>query len=96
MNQTTPGPWTFRRKYLDNSGSIIGADAKTVAAITSNGTRPAEEKLANARLIAAAPDLLDALKDAYEHIFVAAPKDDKESDRVLQVIKTAIAKATQA
>ena len=36
---------------------------------------------------------LEALKDAHEHIFVAAPVDDKESDRVLQVIKTAIAKA---
>jgi hypothetical protein len=62
MNQTTRGPWTFKRKYLDNSGSILGADAKTVAAITSNGTRPAEEKLANARLIAAAPELLEALQ----------------------------------
>ena len=45
------------------------------------------------KLKAQRDELLEALKDAHEHIFVAAPVDDKESDRVLQVIKTAIAKA---
>ena len=44
------------------------------------------------RLHAVNQELLEALKDAHEHIFVASPVDDKESDRVLQVIKTAIAK----
>ena len=45
------------------------------------------------RLYAVNQELLETLKDAHEHIFVASPVDDKESDRVLQVIKTAIAKA---
>lgn len=38
-------------------------------------------------------ELLEALKDAHEHIFVASPAGDKESDRVLQVIETVVAKA---
>ena len=38
-------------------------------------------------------ELLEALKDAHEHIFVTSAEDCTESNRVLQVIKTAIAKA---
>lgn len=45
------------------------------------------------RLYAVNQELLETLKDAHEHIFVALPVGDKESDRVLQVIKTAISKA---
>lgn len=45
------------------------------------------------RLYAVNEELLKALKDAHEHIFVASPAGDKESDRVLQVIETVVAKA---
>jgi hypothetical protein len=53
--QHTKGPWVENRRYIEKDDDLIcemfGEDIS--------------ERDANARLIAAAPDLLDALKDAY-------------------------------
>lgn len=62
----TPGPWTFERHGKESNyfGNIIGHyTERTVRTITCQlryGTD--EEQEANAHLIAAAPDLLEALK----------------------------------
>ena len=61
MSKHTPGPWAF---YDDTAltGCIeIVALGKTVARIYRSVP---EKDLPNARLIAAAPDLLEALRDA--------------------------------
>ena len=57
MTQHTPGPWEVR------TGEFIkDSEGKAIAYCqSSNGTRNVDEVHANARLIAAAPDLLKAL-----------------------------------
>ena len=68
----TDGPW-IRRRDIDNSPDIHilaedGALIATVSAMVSFNpvTRDSEEMKANARLIAAAPELLEALEGAEE------------------------------
>jgi len=58
----TPGPWKFDRK----GRRIVDADGEYVAPATLSryhDDRTDPEAIANARLIAAAPDLLAALRD---------------------------------
>lgn len=66
MNKHTPGPWAS-----DNVGAVIGADGFSVGiAFQRASTRVEYEEggwlerdaVANARLMAAAPDLLEALE----------------------------------
>ena len=62
MSKHTPGPWSFYDDSNDgktNRIEIVGW-GKTVARIYHSVP---EEDLPNARLIAAAPDLLEALRD---------------------------------
>jgi hypothetical protein len=60
MNETkhTPGPWEARRRSL-----IIGAVYEVWAYIPESIPITEVSNGANARLIAAAPELLEALKD---------------------------------
>ncbi len=90
MNTHTPGPWTVR--HLTGFPLMIATqpDADGFGepiADTSRHMLPAEA-LANARLIAAAPDLLEALKWALEH---AEWSNDTETGT--DPIRAAIAKA---
>ena len=61
-SQHTPGPWTFTDDpeyncfYVDAQNGAIGVADVVRLPVKDQG-------LANARLIAAAPDLLDALQD---------------------------------
>ncbi|MDH0357081.1 hypothetical protein [Morganella sp. GD04133] len=53
----TPGPW-----YTSNEGRLLVRDEEWQCVITDSiGCNGDEEEVANARLIAAAPDLLEAL-----------------------------------
>jgi hypothetical protein len=63
MNRHTPGPWQYNGFVTDSdfSGWRVYLPTKYRRAITVEGTSAAEAD-ANARLIAAAPDLLAALK----------------------------------
>jgi len=91
--QHTSGPWNFKRQgfkisigNVDTGATKHGHDY-TVAEINDNSLR-AE---ANARLIAAAPELLEALVMAYSFMVT----DPKHQGRViLETLKTAIDKAT--
>lgn len=58
----TPGPWSFKTVSTDGASSVKGADGRGVASVSGNIRRPADEMVANAALIAAAPELLEALK----------------------------------
>lgn len=65
----TPGPWMV----TDNSQFVRSTDGRNrivAEAIHIPQIVPHAERAANARLIAAAPDLLEALRYAFEH----APK----------------------
>lgn len=104
MNNHTPGPWMPRRAVKpDNTGgydwAIIAPDKAIVAECfevvdwAKNGvdfdTRPVE---ANARLIAAAPDLL-ALVIQYRDDLKRPPSADS-IERRLAAVNAAIRKAT--
>lgn len=64
----TPGPWRvsdFERRAGGVTRHVMGADDFAVAYLDG---RSAEEHEANARLIAAAPEMLAALKEQHEAI----------------------------
>lgn len=97
MNETkfTPGPW---KVSVDNNGSIFGdlnnpahdgdnPYIGTVAGIGSDNDDP--ECTANAKLIAAAPELLECLIDCLD-VLIDFPDDDPRKVKY----KAAIAKAT--
>ena len=88
--QHTPGPWKFYDDSNDGKTNRIEivAIGKTVARIYHSV--PAED-LPNARLIAAAPDLLEALKDAL-CVLECCGKDYPAASKA----QAAIAKATGA
>lgn len=99
----TPGPWHyqgatgFNTSLDDFEVNSDGDDWGAVAVVTVNqlGVRNItdEEAEANAKLIAAAPDLLDALVKMTEEL---APKlgYGPESNGYIQMARHAIAKAT--
>ncbi len=94
MNKHTPGPWKFRddsKFFKTNPFSVYiqggGVHSAAIANIPRKQTIPEEEARANALLIAAAPDLLEALKFAQS---IIGHPDDAGS----QMIAAAIAKAT--
>jgi hypothetical protein len=60
MSGHTPGPWSIRP---DSGVEIFGPDGQWIMTIY----RTREELLANARLIAAAPELLDELRGWYHY-----------------------------
>jgi ATP-dependent helicase YprA (DUF1998 family) len=102
----TPGPWTTRNS-VDGSGDIaIVASTKSIVAecftaIRHSTERVEEECEANARLIAAAPDLFDAVKAALpvleatqRLLAVEAAKAGMEpDDTLLNRMRSAVAKA---
>jgi hypothetical protein len=84
--QHTPGPWVVYDDSNDGKTNRIeiAARGKTVARIYHSVP---EEDLLNARLIAAAPDLLEAL-----HGLLLFPSNPRENIKA----RAAIAKATNA
>ena len=67
MSKHTPGPWMA---HFEEAYFVTGPDLGRVAMMTNlkgahglGGRRSGNESAANARLIAAAPDLLDALEE---------------------------------
>ena len=96
----TPGPWS-----LTDRGDLLrireeASDA--VIATTDNGGHPVEEifdheqQVANARLIAAAPDLYTALEDCVERLRKCAKLHDNADwaiDAMCEPFETVLAKA---
>jgi 3D (Asp-Asp-Asp) domain-containing protein len=93
----------WKVKYTGGSAKIVSSDGKgTIATIivTSNGTP--DEKRENARILAAAPELLEALQEQVaiaEHIYKYCTVTDIHGDVVdadihyIKKAKDAIAKA---
>jgi hypothetical protein len=72
LSAHTPGPWTLRSARLSGdvgiaAGSYDGPIAEVFEELRRGVLRP-EVARANARLIAAAPDLLAACEDAVEEL----------------------------
>jgi hypothetical protein len=64
MNAHTPGPWRIDRRGSHNP--LIETDGLTVAEVLDDCHPDAEQQEANARLIAAAPELLAACQAAID------------------------------
>ncbi len=84
MRAHTPGPWR------DDGGTIL-TDERTVAQVDLTAPithalqlidTTAEQLRADARLIAAAPDLLDALRVLVQRVEQYAPSMDREGDLI--------------
>ena len=92
----TPGPWEIER-YSDGLIQIVG-DLKVISDDEEHFTTVVEQisatnEEANARLIAAAPDLLEALKDLADDI---SDRFDMDSPSTNPGIKHCIAAARYA
>ncbi len=91
MNKHTPGPWN----WYDNphGGATVQAKGMTVAGVLAQGALPAPAQAvcdANARLIAAAPDLYDAALAMLEaEPYLASD----ESHLAREKLRAAVAKA---
>ncbi len=67
--QHTPGPWTYRQAYDNGEPTAFEVDAgRGNVATVATGAGDVDREEANARLIAAAPDLLAALKQCTHFI----------------------------
>ena len=82
----TPGPWT-----TNNGFTILSAKGKTASSDVPNKTITDDEAIANAALIAAAPELLAALETAKRMINDVEGHCFRGAD--LMQINAAIAKA---
>lgn len=104
MNKHTPGPWLLRTAPT-SAGlcHIVSAADWRGAFIYGDGIRKgfddalpkAQELAANARLIAAAPDLLEAAIQAEKVIDILwVSHHSNRTDAALDLLRAAIAKAT--
>jgi hypothetical protein len=84
----THGPWEIHH-YGDNEGDIHGSDGTLVCMMRAGDTAPAEDWESDARLIAAAPELLAACE---ELLIYLSDWDDDESETCVRA-RAAIAKA---
>ncbi len=88
----TPGPWEIESGNKSMHHSVIrGAEREHVADTSPNWLHsdPLEMSRANAQLIAAAPELLDACQDA-----LVCSQEGGLTDLVIKRIQQAITKAT--
>jgi hypothetical protein len=89
----TPGPWEVRdRWYISRPGKMALAEVKC-GDVPFEATEIHE---ANARLIAAAPDLLEALKEALPYVqnaYEFSFPDFKETEAIEERIIAALKKA---
>ena len=92
----TPGPWSFGYGMTQEHGYVLGVGVTTkpdwtvVCAVSRPGDVNAIDE-ANARLIAAAPDLLEALKACDEAMSYMSEYDIPIT--LPDMVKAAIAKA---
>lgn len=83
MSKHTPGPWTASGPHADGAWLIDAGDFAVCDVPTGE---------ANARLIAAAPDLLAAADAAHDWYYSTAI-DTPEGRAVMQALATAITRA---
>jgi hypothetical protein len=90
MSKHTPGPWNAADKRPRSQGFSIFADGQYVAFVgDSDAVTPCED---NARLIAAAPDLLAVCQELEESVEYWSEYDVPLG--IVDRIRAAIAKAT--
>ena len=99
--QHTTGPFSVYENAPGNKHRFLIHDSagQTIAATTGDPDHAPDyyRALANARLIAAAPDLLDVLQEIVATIdFERGTPETEDAERLLIATRAAIAKATGA
>lgn len=95
MSKHTPGPWTINdardgQSVLFQIESSVQADKpEVIVAMLDDGNTSVSEQRANAHLIAAAPELLDAVKDLRDYLAEYEPDGGELAQRVAQIIAKA-------
>ncbi len=89
MSKHTPGPWVSRNNRVFRGGKCICSNVNAASPTPQNIEEDVAMSIANARLIAAAPELLEALQVCIEQITALCSADD-----VPDQARAAIAKAT--
>lgn len=85
----TPGPWTKVRREI-RAEAHSEAAGTTIATVEDLDTHDGEEYRANARLIAAAPDLLKALRELMtEHPYDFTRVDECECGEYVDYVPEA-------
>ncbi|WP_409287911.1 hypothetical protein [Pseudomonas aeruginosa] len=85
----TPGPWEQRNNRVFSGGKCICSNVNAASPTTQNIAEDVAMSIANAKLIAAAPDMLEALQVCIQQITALCSADD-----VPDQARAAIAKAT--
>lgn len=97
MTQTnhTPGPWSLKMTGWRTNPFAIYSPRRpgAVACVPSRTSVPLDEQDANGRLIAAAPDLLDALEAMTAAFDWQAPNANPAINAAVEAARAAIAKA---
>ena len=93
--QHTPGPWTTDGKAETDTLDIVSPLGR-ITLIDCEFSDESEDVLtANARLISAAPDLLDVVKELYDLLSHYCDDDPSSEEwETLKAARAAIAKAT--
>jgi hypothetical protein len=86
----TPGPWHYQERSDAYTHIVRNAEGDRIIVYAPQSTLPSAE--ANARLAAAAPDLLELLQEIYFDLNQRAMPDD--GDAWYAKARAAIAKAT--
>jgi len=104
MSKHTPGPWHFRVDPIHQGQYFIRVQSygfAPLATVCDSAALSTEGNRANARLIAAAPELLDELIEQDKFLGVLAgtvPLSEKDTHRRIAMhresVRAAIAKAT--
>ncbi len=85
----TPGPWRLAASGIDGH-KVVAPDGRNICGMSNRISLSMAERHANARLVAAAPDLLAALRDLVPADFDRHPDDFMP---VWHAARAAIAKA---
>lgn len=88
----TPAPWRYQTDENGDNTLIVDKDGKFITDVRVNITASQQ---ANARLIVAAPELLEALKAAREYLSESNEYNDgnRKENTLMNVFESAIAKA---
>lgn len=98
MSKYTPGPW---KAHFEEAYFVTGPDLGRVAIMMNlkgahglGGRRSGDESAANAHLIAAAPEMLEALRLAHVYINGGTGYTPENHKAAYEAVRAAIAKAT--
>ena len=88
----TPGPWKLIEQGDANMYGMVTAGNRWIISFQQNGELMSETQLANAKLMAAAPELLSTLKHCTEALKVVCSSATKP---FIERAEAAIKKATE-